>query len=82
MSGINSGDTAWLLTASALVMSMTIPGLALFYGGLVGRKNALNTMFMSFIAYGITSVVWVLYGFSLAFGKDINGVIGAPEYVI
>jgi ammonium transporter, Amt family len=69
---IDSGDTAWLLTSSALVLLMT-PGLAFFYGGLVRRKNALATIMQSFIIIGIISVQWALWGYSLAFGPDIGG---------
>ena len=69
----NSGDTAWLLMATALVMVM-LPGLALFYGGLVRRKNVLSTIMHSFFGLAIVSVVWVLVGFSLAFGPDVNGM--------
>ena len=70
-------DVAWMLTASALVLLMT-PGLSLFYGGMVQRKNLVSTMLQSFIAMGIVSVLWVVVGFSLAFGDDIGGVIGNP----
>ena len=76
---IDSGDTAWILTSSALVLLMT-PGLAFFYGGLVRGKNVLGTMMHSFIAICIVSVVWVLWGYSLAFGPDIGGVIGNLEW--
>ncbi len=76
---VNSGDTAWLLSASALVMLMTLPGLALFYGGLSKRKDTLNTMGMSFLAYCVVSVLWVIYGYTLAFGSDVSGVIGDPS---
>ncbi len=76
---LNSGDTAWMLISTALVMLMTVPGVALFYGGLTKKLNVLNTMFMSIIAYAITSVIWVLYGFPLAFGADsFMGLIGSP----
>jgi ammonium transporter, Amt family len=68
----DSGDTAWLLTSSALVLLMT-PGLAFFYGGLVRRKNALATIMQSFIIIGVVSVQWALWGYSLAFGPDIGG---------
>jgi Amt family ammonium transporter len=79
---MNSGDTAWMLAATALVMIM-LPGLALFYGGLVRRKNVLSTIMHSFFGLAIVSVVWVLVGFSLAFGPDVNGMglIGNLEYV-
>src|SRR5256886_7912166 len=64
---ISAGDTAWVLTSTALVMVMTV-GLAFFYGGLVRPKNALNTMMMSVVALGLISVQWVLVGYSIAFG--------------
>src|SRR5256886_5533517 len=73
---IDTGDTAWVLTSSALVLLMTIPGLALFYGGMVRRKNALGTIMHSFIITALISVQWVLWGYSLAFGPDIGGVVG------
>ena len=73
MSGLNAGDTAWLLMSTALVMVM-LPGLALFYGGLVRRKNVLSTIMHSFFGLALVSVTWVLVGFSLAFGPDVNGV--------
>ena len=69
MSQINAGDTAWLLASTALVMLMT-PGLAFFYGGMVRRKNALSTIMMSFMCLGLIGVLWVVYGYSLAFGPD------------
>jgi Amt family ammonium transporter len=79
---MNSGDTAWMLMSTALVMIM-LPGLALFYGGLVRRKNVLSTIMHSFFGLAIVSVVWVLIGFSLAFGPDAfgNGLIGNLDYV-
>src|SRR3982751_3664203 len=67
---INSGDVAWMLTASALVLLMT-PGLSFFYGGMVGFKNVVSTMLQSVVALGAISMIWVLVGFSLAFGEDI-----------
>ncbi|MBA2381646.1 MAG: ammonium transporter [Chloroflexi bacterium] len=70
---MDSGDTAWMLMSTALVMIM-LPGLALFYGGLVRRKNVLSTIMHSFFGLAIVSVVWVLVGFSLAFGPDVNGM--------
>jgi Amt family ammonium transporter len=76
--GINAGDTAWMLTASALVLLMT-PGLAYFYGGMVNSKNVISTMFQSFIAMGVISIIWIVVGFSLAFGKSIGGIIGDPS---
>ncbi|MCC7560838.1 MAG: ammonium transporter [Methanobacterium sp.] len=76
---LNSGDTAWLLISTALVMLMTVPGVALFYGGLTKKVNVLNTMFMSLIAFSITSIIWVLYGYQFAFGEDmLFGIIGNP----
>jgi Amt family ammonium transporter len=78
----DSGDTAWMLAATALVMIM-LPGLALFYGGLVRRKNVLSTIMHSFFGLAIVSVVWVLVGFSLAFGPDVGGfgLVGNLDYV-
>ncbi|HVI46747.1 MAG TPA: ammonium transporter [Chitinophaga sp.] len=73
----NTSDIAWILVASSLVFLMT-PGLSFFYGGMVNRKNVISTMMQSFIATGLISVVWVVVGFSLAFGKSINGIIGDP----
>ncbi len=73
---IDSGDTAWMIVATALVMLMTLPGLALFYGGLAKRKDMLNTMAMSFVTFCIVSVLWVLYGYTLTFSGDISGIIG------
>jgi Amt family ammonium transporter len=76
---MNSGDTAFMLIATAMVMLMT-PGLALFYGGLVRRKNVLATTMQSFIALGLISIVWVVYGYSLAFGPDVGHFIGNLDY--
>ena len=73
---IDTGDTAWMIVATALVMLMTIPGLALFYGGLAKRKDSLNTMAMSFVTFCLVSLLWVLYGFSFTFSGDIGGFIG------
>jgi Amt family ammonium transporter len=73
---IDTGDTAWMIVATALVMLMTIPGLALFYGGLAKRKDSLNTMAMSFVTFCIISLLWVLYGFSFSFNGDISGLMG------
>ncbi|MEO6850683.1 MAG: ammonium transporter [Mucilaginibacter sp.] len=74
---IDSGDTAWLLTATALVLLMT-PGLAFFYGGMVSKKNVLSTMMQSFVCMGIITIIWVIFGFSLAFGDSVGGIIGNP----
>ena len=67
---IDSGDTAWVLMSSALVLLMTAPGLALFYGGMVRQKNALGTLMQSFIILALISIQWVLWGYTLAFGPD------------
>ena len=77
---INSGDTAWVLASGALVLFMT-PGLAIFYGGMVRAKSALNMMMMSFAAIGVTTIIWVLYGYSLAFGQSHSGLIGGFEHI-
>lgn len=74
---INSGDTAWVLISTALVMLMTFPGLALFYGGLVRRKNVLATIMQSFFILCLISIQWVLFGYSLAFGPDRGHLIGS-----
>lgn len=74
---INSGDTAWMLAAAGLVLLMT-PGLAFFYGGMVRYKNVVSTILQSFVIMGIVSVLWVVVGFSLAFGNSIGGIIGHP----
>ena len=78
---IDTGDTAWVLISTALVMLMT-PGLALFYGGLVRRKNVLSTIMHSFFMLALISVIWVLWGYTLAFGPDAGGLglIGALEW--
>ncbi|HEX2140881.1 MAG TPA: ammonium transporter, partial [Candidatus Limnocylindria bacterium] len=81
MPHIDSGDTAWVLISTALVMLMT-PGLALFYGGLVRRKNVLSTLMHSFFMLALVGVTWVLWGYSLAFGPDTGlGLIGGLEWV-
>src|SRR6478672_9491285 len=77
---MNSGDTALVLLSAALVALMT-PGLAFFYGGLVRRKNVLSIMMQSFISMGVVTIMWVLFGFSLAFGGDVGGLIGNIQYV-
>ncbi|MCX5848190.1 MAG: ammonium transporter [Deltaproteobacteria bacterium] len=73
---MNSGDTAWVLMSSALVLLMTMPGLAFFYGGLVRRKNVLSILMQCFIILCVISLQWVLFGYSLAFGPDFHGLIG------
>ncbi|AKT37117.1 ammonium transporter [Chondromyces crocatus] len=77
---IDSGDTAWLLVSTALVLFMT-PGLALFYGGMVRRKNVLSTLMHAFAALGVISLQWVLFGYSLAFGTSHAGLIGGFDHV-
>ncbi|MCB0679284.1 MAG: ammonium transporter [Saprospiraceae bacterium] len=74
---LDTGDTAWMLVASAFVLLMT-PGLAFFYGGMVNKKNVISTMLQSFVALGVVSIVWVAVGFSLAFGDSLGGIIGNP----
>src|SRR6186997_2563413 len=76
---INQADTAWMLTSTALVLLMT-PALAFFYGGLVGSKNVLNTMMMSFIALGFIGVLWAVLGYSLAFGTG-NDWVGDTSFL-
>ena len=73
----DTGDTAWMLASSALVLLMT-PGLAFFYGGMVRGKSVLNMIMMSIIAMGVVSVLWVIYGYSLAFGDDVGNIAGNP----
>lgn len=77
ISAINAGDTAWILISSALVLLMTVPGLAIFYGGMVRHKNILSTFYYSFSSAVIVSALWVLVQYSLAFGNDIGGIIGS-----
>ncbi len=77
---MESGDVAWLLTSTALVMLMT-PGLGLFYGGMVRRKNVLSMISLCFLALAIVSIQWIIIGYTLSFGHDINGIIGSLEYL-
>ena len=77
---VNAADTAWILISSALVMLMT-PGVALFYGGMVRRKNVLSTFMMSFAALALAGMVWVLFGYSLSFGSDVAGLIGNLSFI-
>lgn len=77
---INSGDTAWVLLCAALVMIMT-PALGFFYGGLVRSKNVLSTLMQSFFTFCLVSVIWMLWGYTLAFGSDRGGLIGSLEYI-
>jgi ammonium transporter, Amt family len=78
---VNAADTAWILISTALVMLMT-PGLALFYGGMVRRKNAVSTTMMSFCALGLAGMLWAIYGYSLSFGSDLGGLIGGVEHLL
>ncbi|ULA64414.1 MAG: hypothetical protein LZF86_130016 [Nitrospira sp.] len=78
---VDSGDTAWVLMSSALVLVMLVPGLALFYGGLVRTKNVLGTIMQSFMILSVVSLVWILFGYSLAFGPDKGGVIGGLDWI-
>ncbi|MEN8256982.1 MAG: ammonium transporter [Thermodesulfobacteriota bacterium] len=77
---MNTGDTAFMLIATAMVMLMT-PGLALFYGGMVRSKNVLSTLLQSFICLGIVTILWVLFGYTMAFGTDVNGLIGGLDFL-
>src|SRR2546430_17555506 len=74
---VNSGDVAWMLTATGLVLLMT-PGLSFFYGGMVRTKNVVSTMLQSFVTMGVISILWIVVGFSLAFGDSIHGLMGGP----
>ncbi len=76
---MNSGDTAFMIVATAMVMLMT-PALALFYGGMVSSKNVLSTIMQSFICLGVVTIIWVVYGYSMAFGTDIGGLVGGMDY--
>src|SRR3989454_1477222 len=78
---IDTGDTAWVLVSTALVLAMTAPGLALFYGGMGRSKNALSTFLQSFVILALISLQWVLWGYSLAFGPDKGGIIGGLEWI-
>ena len=82
ITALSTGDTSWVLVATIMVLLMTIPGLAFFYGGLSKKKNVLNTMFMSLIAFSIIAIIWVLYGYQLSFGQSINGLIGLPQHLM
>lgn len=72
---LNSGDIAWVLSATALVMIMT-PAVGFFYGGLVRRKNLVSTIVQCFIIFAVVSLVWALWGYSLAFSTSLNGIVG------
>jgi Amt family ammonium transporter len=79
--GADTGDTAWILTSTALVLFMTLPGLALFYGGLVRAKNVLSVLMQCFVIACVVSVLWVIYGYSIAFGDggSMNAWIGGLD---
>ena len=77
---LNTGDTAWVLISAALVFIMT-PGLALFYGGMVRSKNVLTTIMQSMFVLGLISVEWVILGYAMAFGTDVNGFIGSLDKI-
>ena len=81
-SAVNSGDTAWVLVSTALVMLMTIPGLAFFYGGLVRKKNVLSILMQCFFLMCAVSLQWVLFGYSLSFGPDVKGLIGNLDWAV
>jgi Amt family ammonium transporter len=80
MSAVNSGDTAWVLIATTLVLMMT-PALAFFYGGMVRKKNVLSTLNLSFIVIAVVSIEWILYGYTIAFGPTVGGLFGGPAYL-
>ncbi len=79
---ISPADNVWILVSTALVLLMSIPGLAIFYGGLTRTKNVLNTIVMVFITFCVVGIIWFLYGYSLAFGPDIGGFIGSLKYAL
>jgi len=78
---INSGDTAWMIVATALVMVMTPAGLALFYGGMSRYKNLLNTLAMTFVSYCLASIIWMMWGYTMAFGPTKSGIIGGLDHL-
>ncbi|MEW9668504.1 ammonium transporter [Ammoniphilus sp. 3BR4] len=78
---MNSGDTTWMFVATAIVIFMHVPGLALFYGGLVSERNVVSTMMHSFVSLLIVTIVWVLWGYSFTFGTDIGGFIGGLDFL-
>ncbi|KZX16080.1 ammonia channel precursor [Methanobrevibacter cuticularis] len=83
MEGIlSAGDTAWVLISTILVLLMSIPGIAFFYGGLVKKKNVLNTMFLTLIAFAVVTIIWTIFGYQLAFGESIIGFIGYPTNLL
>ena len=77
---LSTGNTAWMLVATIMVLLMSVPGIAFFYGGLSKRKNVLNSMFLSLIAFAIASIIWILYGYQIAFAPEsYAGIIGIPQ---
>lgn len=78
---VDSGDTTWMLIATAIVIFMHVPGLALFYGGLVSDRNVVSTMMHSFVSLLIVTIVWVFWGYTLSFGPDKGGLIGGLDYL-
>ena len=78
---INEADTAWVLVSSAFVLAMTLPGLALFYGGLVRSKNVLGTIMQTFVVVCLVSLLWMAVGYSLAFGPDTEGLVGNLDWI-
>ncbi|MDR2874254.1 MAG: ammonium transporter [Methanobrevibacter sp.] len=78
MEVLSAGNTAWVLISTVLVLVMSIPGIAFFYGGLAKKKNVLNTIFLTLIAFAIVTIIWVCYGYQFAFGQTIQGIIGYP----
>jgi Amt family ammonium transporter len=82
MDVLNAGDTAWVLISTTLVLVMSIPGIAFFYGGLAKKKNVLNTIFLTLIAFAIVTIIWVCYGYQFAFGQSIYGIIGYPANLL
>ena len=79
---IAPADNVWILVSTALVLLMSIPGLAVFYGGLTRTKNILNTIMMVFATFGVVSLLWILFGYSLTFGNDVGGIIGNLQYFL
>jgi hypothetical protein len=77
---LDTGDTAWMIVSTALVMMMTPAGLALFYGGMSRYKNLLNTLAMTFVSYCLASVIWMMWGYTLAFGTSQGGIIGGFDH--
>lgn len=78
---IDTGDTTWIIVATGLVLFMHVPGLALFYGGLVSERNVVSTLMHSFVSLLIVSIVWVLWGYSLSYGTSVGGVFGGLDYI-